>query len=95
MALKRSAPPVGWYPKRGEVYLFGLDKERPALVISSDALNRHAIDVCVVPISTVRPFTCGRTSQPVKVASCGTYGPSAIGLQRLRNKEHFTLHWAK
>ena len=30
-----------------------LDKERPALIISSDALNRHALDVCVVPISTV------------------------------------------
>jgi mRNA interferase MazF len=32
--------------------LFALDKERPALVISSDALNRHSLDVCVVPIST-------------------------------------------
>ena len=53
MALRRSAPPLGWYPKRGEIYLFALDKERPALVISSDALNRHALDVCVVPVSTV------------------------------------------
>jgi mRNA interferase MazF len=32
--------------------LFALDKERPALVISSDALNRHSLDVCVVPVST-------------------------------------------
>jgi mRNA interferase MazF len=30
-----------------------LDRKRPALVISSDALNRHALDVCIVPISTV------------------------------------------
>jgi len=29
-----------------------LDKERPAIVISSDVLNRHSLDVCVIPIST-------------------------------------------
>ena len=52
MALKRAARPSGWYPKRGEVCLFALDKERPALVISSDAINAHSLDVCVVPIST-------------------------------------------
>ena len=32
--------------------LFALDKERPALVISSDAINVHSFDACVVPIST-------------------------------------------
>ena len=52
MALKRTIRPSGWYPKRGEVCLFALDKERPALVISSDAINVHSLDVCVVPIST-------------------------------------------
>lgn len=46
-------PPAGWYPRRGEVYWLRLDKDRPALVISSDVLNRHALDVCVVPITTV------------------------------------------
>jgi mRNA interferase MazF len=30
-----------------------LDKERPALVISTNALNRFSLDVCVVPISGV------------------------------------------
>ncbi len=45
--------PVGWYPRRGEVYWLRLDKSRPALIISSDALNRHALDVCVVPITSV------------------------------------------
>lgn len=40
-------------PRRGEVCLFALDKERPALIVSSNALNRHALDVCVVPLSTV------------------------------------------
>jgi mRNA interferase MazF len=30
-----------------------LDKERPALVISADALNRYALDVCMVPMTTV------------------------------------------
>lgn len=46
-------PPSGWFPRRGEVYLIRLDKKRPALVISTDALNRYALDVCVVPITTV------------------------------------------
>jgi len=46
-------PPGGWFPQRGEVYLVRLDKERPALVISADALNRYALDVCVVPMTTV------------------------------------------
>jgi mRNA-degrading endonuclease toxin of MazEF toxin-antitoxin module len=42
----------GWYPKRGEVYLVRLDKDRPAVVLSVDALNRHSLDVCVVGITT-------------------------------------------
>jgi len=46
-------PPSGWFPRRGEVYLVRLDKNRPALVISTDALNRYALDVCVVPLTTV------------------------------------------
>ena len=29
-----------------------LDKERLGLVISSDSLNAHSLDVCVLPIST-------------------------------------------
>ena len=52
MPLKRAIPPSGWYPQRGDVCLFALDKERPALVISCDAINVHSLDVCVVPIST-------------------------------------------
>jgi mRNA-degrading endonuclease toxin of MazEF toxin-antitoxin module len=47
-------PPSGWFPQRGEVYLVRLDKNRPALVISADALNRHALDVCVVPMTTIK-----------------------------------------
>jgi len=53
MSHRRIAAPPGWFPRRGEICLFGLDKERAALVISSNALNRHALDVCIVPISTV------------------------------------------
>jgi len=53
MPLKRVAAPAGWFPRRGEVCLLLLDKERPALVVSSDSLNRHSLDICVVPISTV------------------------------------------
>jgi mRNA interferase MazF len=53
MTWKRSPKPAGWYPRRGDVCLFMLDKERPALVISTDALNRFSLDVCVIPISGV------------------------------------------
>lgn len=53
MPARRGAKPAGWYPRRGEVCLFALDKERPALILSSDALNMHSLDVCVVLISTV------------------------------------------
>jgi mRNA-degrading endonuclease toxin of MazEF toxin-antitoxin module len=49
---RHGARPAGWYPRRGEVYLVELDKERPALILSSDSLNAHSLDVCVVPIST-------------------------------------------
>ncbi|HKO03827.1 MAG TPA: type II toxin-antitoxin system PemK/MazF family toxin [Candidatus Acidoferrales bacterium] len=49
----RQRIPPDWYPRRGEVYLAKLDKRRPALVVSADALNRFALDVCVVPITSV------------------------------------------
>ena len=45
-------PPSGWFPRRGEIYWIKADKRRSATVISADALNRHALDVCVVPITT-------------------------------------------
>ena len=48
-----AAAPTGWFPRRGEAYLVSLDKPRPAIVLSTDALNRHALDVCVVPLSTI------------------------------------------
>jgi len=48
---KRGTKPSGWYPRRGEICLIDLDKERPALILSSDSLNRHSLDVCVLPIS--------------------------------------------
>ena len=31
----------------------GCAEDRPALVISADALNRYALDVCVVPMTSV------------------------------------------
>ena len=66
-------PPSGWFPRRGEVYLVRLDKARPALVISTDALNRHALDVCLVPMTTVeRPKFSLRVRVP----------PSEAGLSR-------------
>ncbi len=52
-AWRRSTKPAGGYPRRGEICLVELDKERPALVISSDILNAHSLDVCLLPVSTV------------------------------------------
>jgi mRNA interferase MazF len=41
------------HPRRGEVYLVSLGaKRRPAVILSVDALNRHALDVCVVGLTT-------------------------------------------
>jgi mRNA-degrading endonuclease toxin of MazEF toxin-antitoxin module len=45
--------PSDWYPKRGQVCLVQLDKPRPAVVISVDAINRFALDICVVGLTTV------------------------------------------
>ena len=46
-------PPPGWFPRRGEVYWASLDKLRPVLVLSADALNANAFDVCIVPITSI------------------------------------------
>ena len=45
--------PTNWYPKRGEVYRVQLDKPRPAIILSVNALNKFALDVCLVPITSV------------------------------------------
>ena len=62
-------PPSGWFPRRGEVYMVRLDKARPALVISTNALNRHALDVCLVPMTSVeRPKFSLRVHVPTREA---------------------------
>jgi mRNA-degrading endonuclease toxin of MazEF toxin-antitoxin module len=45
-------PPILRYPRRGDIHLVDLDKPRPALIFSVDHLNRHALDVCVIPLTT-------------------------------------------
>ena len=52
-AFRRAQKPPGWHPKRGDVCLFSLDKERPAVVVSADFLNIYSFDICIVPISKV------------------------------------------
>ena len=69
-------PPRGWFPRRGEVYLVRLDKDRPALVISADALNRYALDVCVVPMTTVELAKFSLRVE-VKPAEAGLSRPSS------------------
>jgi mRNA-degrading endonuclease toxin of MazEF toxin-antitoxin module len=49
-----TSPPANWYPRRGEVYLARLDKLRPVVILSVDSLNRFALDVCIVPATTVQ-----------------------------------------
>jgi len=66
-------PPAGWFPRRGEVYFVRLDKNRPALVISGDPINRYALDVCVVPVTSVK-----RPRFPLRVS----INPPAGGLCR-------------
>ncbi len=39
-------------PRRGCLYWVGLDKRRPALVLSPDYRNQRANDVIVIPCST-------------------------------------------
>jgi mRNA-degrading endonuclease toxin of MazEF toxin-antitoxin module len=51
MTWRRGTKPPGWFPRRDEVCLFALDKERPGVVISNNALNRYPLDVCIVPVS--------------------------------------------
>ena len=51
----KTSTPVA-FPRRGEIYLVKIPddpKERPAIIISSDVLNRFAFDVVVVPVTTV------------------------------------------
>jgi mRNA-degrading endonuclease toxin of MazEF toxin-antitoxin module len=51
--VRTGSPPADWFPRRGDVYWVQMDKKRPALVISSNLINRYALDVCVVPITSV------------------------------------------
>ena len=50
MAPIRTSDP---FPRRGDVHMVRLDKKRPAIIISTEALNRYALDVCVVPVTGV------------------------------------------
>lgn len=50
---RRGAAPAGWYPRRREICLINLDKQRPALILSADALNAYSLDIVVLPISSV------------------------------------------
>lgn len=67
--------PAGWFPRRGDIYLVGLEKLRPAIVISSDALNRHALDVCVIPVTSVEHVRFS-LRVPLKSGEAGLKRPS-------------------
>ena len=53
------------WPRRGEIRLVAVpddSKRRPCVVLSADWLNQHALDVTVVPVTSVR-----RASFPTRV----------------------------
>lgn len=66
---------IRWYPKRGEVYWARVDKMRPVIVLSVDALNRRSLDVCVVPLTSVhhREFSL---RVPISASDAGLAQPS-------------------
>lgn len=66
--------PAGWYPRRGEIYLASLPekKYRRCIVISTDALNQHAPEVCLIPLSV----------QPVELALRVPLSAGEAGLDR-------------
>jgi len=49
-----SHPSARSHPKKGEVYVARLDKPRPVVILSVDSLNKFALDVCVVPVTSVQ-----------------------------------------
>ena len=61
--MSRGVPP-GWFPRRGQIYFAALDKLRSALILSVDILNKHSLDVCVVPLTTM---ACGQFSLRVHI----------------------------
>jgi mRNA-degrading endonuclease toxin of MazEF toxin-antitoxin module len=42
------------FPRRGQVFYASLDKDRPVIILSADSLNRFSLDVCIVPLTTVK-----------------------------------------
>jgi mRNA-degrading endonuclease toxin of MazEF toxin-antitoxin module len=42
------------FPRRGAIYFASLDKDRPVLILSVYSLDRYALNVCVVPITSVQ-----------------------------------------
>jgi mRNA interferase MazF len=90
-------PAVGWHPKRGEIYLIevqagGQAKRRPFLVISIDPLNRQALDVCVVPITSIhhREF---RMRVPISQGEGGLDKPSWAKCDQVTTLEKACLNY--
>ena len=74
---------------RGEIWTIDpLDHptSRPAVIVSVDAWNRHALDVILVPLTTrpgpSRPFVSHSSLKTKSYAKCGSV--SAIPKNRLR-----------
>jgi mRNA-degrading endonuclease toxin of MazEF toxin-antitoxin module len=84
--------PAGWYPRRGEVYLCGLDKKRPAVILSVDAINKFALDVCVVGITTVE-HTNFQMRVPLKAGTGGLNSDSWAKCDQVTTLERSYLQY--
>ena len=87
--------PSGWYPRRGEIYLVevtaaGQNKRRPFLVISIDPLNKQALDVCVLPLTSVEHKEF-RMRVPIAASHGGLEKPSWAKCDQVTTLEKHAL----
>ena len=81
------------FPSRGEVWITELDptigrelqKTRPCLIVSPDAMNRHLDTV------TIMPMTSGSHAMPFRVASRFGGRPGLILADQLRTADRHRL----
>ena|SRR5690242_16640870 len=80
-------------PRRGEVYLIGLDptrgremkKTRPCVVVSPDELNAHLMTVIVAPL------TSARTAYPFRVPCRFEHRHGLVVLDQIRTVDRERL----
>ena len=81
------------HPRRGEVYLVAVGTKRwPAVILSVDALNRHALDVCVVGLTTVEHAKFS-VRVPIKAGDGGLISDCWAKCDQVTTLEKTLLHY--